>query len=160
MTRTDERSAEAKARKQARKDALGRSGRILSTPLKPGERMKHNYSDDDLRVGRAAQQKGTRFSKSLAQRQAADTRPNKKYGYTKVRDKGINSSTELVRGARLALAEAILREMKVLGMTPLADRLPKNKRGRGYAQLDTIDQMKVRHNKGMKNIQAGKRKTK
>ena len=70
------------------------------------------------------------------------------------------ASTEIVRGARLALAEAILREMKVKKMTPLADKLPKNKGGRGYAQLDTIDQMKVRHKKGMENIQAGKRKTK
>jgi len=66
------------------------------------------------------------------------------------------ASTELVRGARLALAEAILREMKVLGMTPLANKLPKNKGGRGFAQLDTIDQMKVRHKKGMKKIKAGK----
>ena len=67
------------------------------------------------------------------------------------------ASTELVRGARLALAEAILREMKVLGMTPLANKLPKNKGGRGYAQLDTIDQLAARHKKGMENIQAGKR---
>jgi len=59
--------------------------------------------------------------------------------------------------ARIALAEAILREMKVLGMTPLANKLPKNKGGRGFAQLDTIDQMKARHKKGMENIQAGKR---
>jgi len=87
-----------------------------------------------------------------------DTTPRR--ANQKPRRKKQRASTEIVRGARLALAEAILREMKVKKMTPLADKLPKNKGGRGYAQLDTIDQMKVRHRKGMENIQAGKRKTK
>jgi len=84
-----------------------------------------------------------------------DTTPRR--ANQKPRRKKQRASTEIVRGARLALAEAILREMKVLGMTPLANRLPKNKGGRGYAQLDTIDQLAARHKKGMENIQAGKR---
>jgi hypothetical protein len=62
-----------------------------------------------------------------------------------------------VQKARLALAEAILREMQVKKMTPLANKLPKNKGGRGYAQLDTIERMKVRHDKAMEKLRRGKR---
>tara|TARA_B100000900_G_scaffold404100_1_gene412012 strand:- start:758 stop:1249 length:492 start_codon:yes stop_codon:yes gene_type:complete len=105
MTRKDERSAEAEARKQARKDMLGRAGRALRRG-RPGGRMKATYSDDDLRVGRAVQQKGTPFEKSFADRKAADTRPSK--GSSNLRDRGVRASTELVKGARLALAEIIL----------------------------------------------------
>lgn len=65
--------------------------------------------------------------------------------------------TSKVQKARLALAEAVLREMQVKKMTPLANKLPKNKGGRGYAQLDTIDQMKVRHDKAMEKLRKGNR---
>jgi len=84
-----------------------------------------------------------------------DTTPRR--ANQKPRRKKQRASTEIVRGARLALAEAILREMKVLGMTPLANKLPKNKGGRGYAQLDTIDQMKVRHDKAMEKLRKNNR---
>mgnify|MGYP003146691731 CR=1 FL=1 len=105
-----ERSPEAKARRKARKDALGRAGRALrSGRLGAKGRMETTYSDDDIRVGRAVQQKGTPFEKTFAQRTAADTRPNK--GSTNLRNRGVRASTEIVRRARLALAERVLGEM-------------------------------------------------
>jgi hypothetical protein len=74
--------------------------------------------------------------------------------------KAQRASTEIVRAARVALAEAVLREMEVKKMTPMADKKSRSSGGRGYAQLDTIERMQRAHQEAMKGIRQGTKRKK
>jgi len=50
-----------------------------------------------------------------------------------------NCSTDIERGARVALAERIIEEYKITGTRSLADRRPRNRGGQGYATQTALD---------------------